>query len=316
MKKILVTGAGGSLGELTIKQLLKLEDVQITALDLRTKRYHKKIKKYHKDINIVYGDINDYNLISELVKDNDYIIHLAGVMPPLANLKVNLLKDIDYKGTENIIKAISYYNPDCFLVYPSTTSIYEKNENNLYNTKSYLKVDEDDYYSEYKLKIENLIIKKVKNYVIYRLPIVLCIEGEFIYNVNRKDNVEVITDRDVANALAVSIKDCKKINKQVFNLSDGEENRIMYRDLLIKILKSYGVNMHYIYSLIFLEKNYNVGFYSDTDKLIKKLKFKDDNIDLYFIRLKRRSKKRLIQKILAKPIIYYLNIKYNNKRVG
>ena len=120
MKKILVTGAGGTLGELTIKQLLKLEDVEITALDLRTKRYHKKIKKYRKSINIVYGDVNDYNLISDLVKENDYIIHLAGVMPPLANLKVSLLKDIDYKGTENIIKAIDYYNPDCFLLYPST----------------------------------------------------------------------------------------------------------------------------------------------------------------------------------------------------
>lgn len=108
MKKVLVTGAGGTLGKLTVEQLLKIDDVEVTTIDLRTSKYHRAMRKFRKKINIVYGDITDDNIVNELIKENDYVIHLAGVMPPLANLKSVLLNEIDYNGTENILKAISY----------------------------------------------------------------------------------------------------------------------------------------------------------------------------------------------------------------
>ena len=125
MKKVLVTGAAGSIGMLVIKYLLSEGKYEITALDLRNKRVLKKLKKYRKRINIIYGDVNDPVLIEALVKDHDYIIHLASVMPPLGDFSKNIGEIVDYNGTENIIKAINYYNNDCFLIYASTTSLYD-----------------------------------------------------------------------------------------------------------------------------------------------------------------------------------------------
>ena len=62
------------------------------------------------------------------IKENDYIIHLASIKPSMAVLKEKVTSEIDYKGTENIVRAITFYNPTCFLIYPSTTNVYGKNE--------------------------------------------------------------------------------------------------------------------------------------------------------------------------------------------
>ena len=106
MKKVLVTGASGAVGLNVIKYLLSEGKYEITALDLRVKNNSKKLKKYRRRINIIYGDINDNVLIDALVKDQDYIIHLASVLPPLSDIKKDIGEEVEYKGTENIIKAI------------------------------------------------------------------------------------------------------------------------------------------------------------------------------------------------------------------
>ena len=159
MKRVLVTGAAGVIGIKTIKYLLSEGKYEITALDLRNKSNYKKLKKYRRRINIIYGDINDKVLIEALVKDQDYIIHLASVLPPIADIKKGLSDNIEYLGTENIIKAINFYNPECFLVYASSSTIYGKKEVASIKTKANL--TENDYYSNTKLKTEELIEKRI-----------------------------------------------------------------------------------------------------------------------------------------------------------
>ena len=68
--------------------------------------------------------MNDTVLMDALVKDHDYIIHLAGIMPPLADIKKNICEEIDYKGTETLIKSLNMYNPKATLIYASSTTIY------------------------------------------------------------------------------------------------------------------------------------------------------------------------------------------------
>ena len=114
MKRVLVTGAAGSLGLLVIKYLLSEGKYEVTALDLRNKLTNRQLKRYKKRINIIYGDIADTALMEELVREHDIIIHLASVMPPLGELNKRLGEIVEYSGTENIIKAINYYNSDCF----------------------------------------------------------------------------------------------------------------------------------------------------------------------------------------------------------
>ena len=92
MKKVLVTGAAGSIGVQVIKYLLAEGKYEITALDLRNKNVIKRLKQFRKRINILYGDVNDSVLIDALVKDQDIVIHLASALPPLSNMKKGLAR--------------------------------------------------------------------------------------------------------------------------------------------------------------------------------------------------------------------------------
>ena len=307
MKKVLVTGAAGSIGAYVIKYLLSEGKYEITALDLKNKNTQKKLKRYRKRINIIYGDVNDSILMEALVKDHDYIIHLASVMPPLGDFSEKAGEIIDYFGTENIIKAINYYNSDCFLIYASTTSLYGNKIN--VNVKEKINEKELTYYSLNKYKTEQLIKKKLKNFTIFRLPLVLNnIENEpFIYHIKKNSKVEVTTNFDAAYAFVKAIDYKKELNKKIFNVGMGINGRVKYDDILKKILINYGISFKYVLSRIFLEKTYTSPILEDSNELENIIHYQNDSIYNYFKRIKNKGNKRKIQKFFAKPLIYLKN---------
>ena len=67
---------------------------------------------------------------------------------------------------------------------------------------------------------------------------------------------------------------------------------------------------------IFLSKNYNSGFYSDSNIIQKELKYQSEDLTKYIKRIKAKYKYRYISKLIAKPFIFFINLKYNKKRVG
>ena len=117
MKKVLVTGAGGTIGLQVIRFLLSEGKYEITALELKSFNVYKRLKPFRKRINIVYGDVNDNAIVDALVKDHDVVIHLAGVLPPLANVNEDLCKAIDYNGTQTIVDSIKRYSPVLLVLY-------------------------------------------------------------------------------------------------------------------------------------------------------------------------------------------------------
>lgn len=309
MKKVLVTGAGGSIGINVIKYLLSEGKYEITALDLRNKNSQKRLKRYRRRINLIYGDMNDSVLIDALVKDHDYIIHLAGVMPPIADIKHNLSEMVDYKGTENLIKAINMFNPDVYFIYASSTTIYGSIPVANVDTKS--KLTPLDYFSKTKFKIEKLIQAKVKNYVIMRIPFVLTNPetGAFMYNVKLNSTVEAITDNDAGYMFVNTLNHLNKLNKKIWNATGGEMTTDTYRYILANVLKSYGLSFKYLLTLLFVDKNFYTHTYPDSEKLENILEFRSDSLSSYYMRLKRQVKGRKIARFLAKPFVLALNRK-------
>jgi len=307
MKKILVTGAAGSVGLAVIKYLLIEGRYEITALDLRNKKVLKKLKKYRKRINVIYGDVTDNILMEALVRDHDVIIHLASVMPPLGDFSKKIGELIDYSGTENIIKAINYYNKNCYLIYASTTSLYDNSLSG--NIKEKIIEQELSNYNLNKYNTENLIRKKLKNYTILRLPLVLnnIINETFMFNIKKNLIVEVTTNLDAAYAFVKAIDYQKELNKKVFNVGLGVEGRIKYNDILKNILKYHGISLRYFLSRIFLEKNYYSPVLTDSDELDNIIHYRTDSLYNYYRRLRNKGKKRKLRKFLAKPLIYLKN---------
>lgn len=309
LKKVLVTGAGGSVGINVIKYLLSEGKYEITALDLRNKKSQKRLKRYRRRINLIYGDMNDSILMDALVKDHDYIIHLASFLPPIADIKHNISEMIDYRGTESIIKSMNMYNPNAYFIYASSTTIYGNVEKANKDTKP--KLTPLDYYSKTKFKIEKLIEDKVKNYTIIRLPLVLTNpkNGAFMYNVKLNNQVEAITDNDAGYLFASAINHSRKLNRKVWNGTGGEMTTDTYRSILANVLKIYGLSFKYLLTLLFIDKNFYTHTYEDSDELESILEFRSDSLSSYYMRLKRQVKGRRIARLLAKPVAAYLTRK-------
>ena len=221
MKKVLIFGAAGNIGLELIKYLLSEGKYEITAVDLKNRRSYKSLKKYRRRINIIYGDMNDHLLIDNLVNNHDYIYLLAGVIPPLGDLKKTLLKEMEYNGIKNVLRGVKAYNSNAKIIYLSSTSIYGLQENVTVKTKP--KYDEFDYYIKNKLDCENLIKKSAKNDVSYRIPAVL---GNFIndypiYNIKANTKFEVITNSDCAYGLVKTLDNYDKVNKHIYNMTGG-----------------------------------------------------------------------------------------------
>ena len=306
MKKVLVIGAAGSIGSCLIKYLLSEGKYEITALDLKTKNVYKRLHKYRHRINIVYGDVLDRNLLEPLVKDANIVIHLATCLPPLAEYKKSLVDLIDYSSTENIVRAINYYNPKCLLIYASSTSLYSKD---ITDVNERLKVNESRYFDSAKLASEKLISKKVKRFIILRVPLVLSDlrKDPFIYNIKGNEPLEVITKEDAGYAFCASIDKVNKLNNKIIDIGGGQTCRCSYNELLVNILKYHGLSWKYILTLFFGEKNYTSPVLTDSDDSNKILGYRNDSLQSYYMRQKRRSKNRKLSIIIAKPFVYFIN---------
>ncbi len=302
MKRILVTGASGSLGRWVIKYLLSEGKYEITALDLKNKESLHYLKKYHKRINIIYGNIEDPNLIDALIKEHDFVIHLAGCLPPLCNLSPIFGEKLDYKGTENIVRSISFYNPECFMIYPSTTTLYKTSEQAI-TSSSKVEYDKEDYFSATKYACEKLIQKKLPNYVILRMPFVL--EDEFpkqmIHLYKENELVEWITSRDAAYGMVKCIEHKTDINKKIKILSGGASCRINSTELAIYLLDTCGYKHHEIQDTIFNPYKYNGHIFKEDKKMNELLHYQNDTIESYKMRLKKNNKHHYIARLLAKP---------------
>ncbi len=316
MKKVLVTGAAGTVGLQVIRFLLSEGKYEITALELRNRQVYKRLKPFRKRINIVYGDVNDEAIVDALVKDHDVVIHLAGVLPPLANVRDDLCKEIDLNGTKTIVDSIKDYNPECYFLYASSTSVYGKQKDyEDINKKSLglVDIDEYDYYSKYKLECEKYIKSNIKNFSILRLAYILGDPGpeNLIYNVPLDCNMEVLSAEDAGYAFVCAIDYKKKLNKKIFNVGGGEKFRTKYVDYLINIFNTYGLSLKFIASWLMAEKNYSGGYYTDGDELEEVLHFRSKNLDVYYNTLLKYKYKasRIIPRLLARPFVW----KYSRK---
>ena len=309
MKKVLVTGAGGTIGLQVIRFLLSEGKYEITALELKNINVYRRLKPFRKRINIVYGDVNDEAIVDALIKDHDVVIHLAGVLPPIANINEELCKEIDYNGTKTIVDSIKNYNQDCYLLYASSTSIYGKQSDykNI-DKKSKFNIDEFDFYSQNKVECEKYIRSNIKNFSILRLAYILGDPGPegLIYNVPLDCEMEVLSAEDAGYAFVCAIDYKKKLNKKVFNVSGGEKFRTTYKECVEKVFRTYGISLKFLASWLMAEKNYHGGYYKDGDELENLIHFRSKNLSVYYNNTLARYKNkisRFIPRLLAKPFI-------------
>ena len=125
--RFLVTGGAGFIGSHLTDRLLT-DRYQVKVLDDSSTGRLENINQYKGNSNFEYvdGSVLNQGLLESIVKDVDYIFHLAAavgvfniVNHPLASLVTNI------RGTENILEAALKNNTPVFL--SSSSEVYGKN---------------------------------------------------------------------------------------------------------------------------------------------------------------------------------------------
>ena len=124
--KYLLTGGAGFIGSHLTEKLLQSKNDVVILDNLSTGRDSNLVNVKDK-IKFVNDNVLNKEVISKLVSESDYVIHLAaalGVMnivnKPLESMKTNL------QGTELILEAADKHNKPILIT--STSEIYGKNE--------------------------------------------------------------------------------------------------------------------------------------------------------------------------------------------
>lgn len=297
MKNVLVTGAAGSLGMQVVKYLLTEGKYNITMVDLDNTNTKNNFKKYKKRCKTIVGDLNDQNFVDNIVKGHDVIIHLASLYPHYLEFNQELSKDIELNMTENLVRAINYYNSKCKLVFASTTSVYGdklKSYNVNCNIKNYF----INNWTRCKFKSEELIKDKIKDYTIIRLPLMLGkIKEDYMnYQIKRDSIITTITKED-AGYLFVRVLDKKRSCKnKIINASGSDDFIMSYEELIKRIIHNGEFNTNLVLTQTFLEKNYYSPVCNDTDYYAKLLKYQNDTFNNYLARNASHTKKKRFNK--------------------
>ena len=124
MNKVLITGACGFIGSHLVEYFVN-KSIKVLAYDKYN--FSSNIgwltnNKNIKNTEIILGDINDYSLTNKLIREVDYVIHLAALISiphsykkPEEHLTTNIL------GTFNVLEAVKKYKKKCIITSTSET---------------------------------------------------------------------------------------------------------------------------------------------------------------------------------------------------
>lgn len=313
MKQILLTGAAGSVGYETLKQLVQ-RGYEVNVLELPTKKNKKRLKPFMEKVHIFYGDINDPVIVRAALQGVAVVIHLAAIIPPLVDLKPELTRKVNFYGTKTLLEELKDQNSEGFFIYASSVSVYgDRTSEPWIQVGDPLLPSEGDYYAQTKIETEKLIQEMGLSYTIFRLTGIMGHPAidPLMFHMPLDTKLEIASTQDTGFAFAEAVSHQKELEGQIFNLGGGAACRTTYREFLIQMFQIYGLNYHYMKEVAFAEQNFHCGYFLDGDILDDILHFRNDTLDTYYQRVKEETKgvTRFFSKIFSRPVIYFLSKK-------
>lgn len=129
--RALITGGMGFLGSNLAIRLVEA-GANVTIIDAMIPGYGGNlfnIEPIKDQVTVNFSDIRDNNVMNYLVRDQDFVFHLAGQVDHIMSMKDPFPDiDINVKGTAILLEACRYHSPGAKLVYTGTRGQYGKPE--------------------------------------------------------------------------------------------------------------------------------------------------------------------------------------------
>ncbi len=282
--RVLVTGGAGSLGRAIISELSSVPDSPvIRAFDLPLVDFGA-LSDLPK-VELVKGDINDIELLQEVVRGVDAVIHLAAILPPRSEYDQMKTLRINVGGTEALVKSLRRANRTCRIVFSSSTAVYGDTSREDAPVRPDHHLAPCDVYSESKVLAENLIRASEIPYTILRISGIAVpelVELPDRLPFRRDQRVEFISRDDVSlafiNALSGGCEDA------TFNIAGGASWQMRGEEYVEKLYGFLGVSEEAQYS-----ESYTWLDWYDTEGSQGALRYQETDLDVFVNRLKKTA---------------------------
>ncbi|MFB9058269.1 NAD-dependent epimerase/dehydratase family protein [Mariniflexile ostreae] len=310
-KHILITGVSGTVGFEVLKQLIDKACYDITVFDKKTKTSIRKLTPYQDKLKIVFGDITDPKDFDEIKTPVDVVIHLAAIIPPLADDVPELAQQVNTQGTKNLIEHLEQHAPNAFFMYSSSISVYGDRVKTPYiKVTDPLVPSEGDAYADTKIASEKRVQNCKLNWTIFRLAAIMGNHkvSKLMFHQPLNTALEIATPQDTARAFVNGIEKQNLLSKRIFNLGGGETCRIGYAHFLERSFAIFGLGKLDFPHHAFADKNFHCGYYADWEDLNKIVHFRHHTLEDYFKTERRKvsSFKKNMASLFRRPIKWYL----------
>ncbi|MEQ1735138.1 MAG: NAD(P)-dependent oxidoreductase [Rhodoglobus sp.] len=295
---VLLTGATGSMGSATLRELLGRRDrfdVVILARDSGQAR--RALRKYRAEpgLRIVWGDLRDYDTVLECVTGADFVLHTAALISPAADRDPVLTEQVNVGSIRNILRAIAEQpDPDAVrLVSVGSVAMYGSRLPPIHWGRVGDPVTPaiGDHYAVSKIDAERLVVESgLAHWVCLRqtficIPRLLSLMHPIMFHQPLTTRFEFVTARDsgrlMANACEADVP--REFWRRVYNIGGGERCRVSYVEYLDRIFGALGLGR--LAQLTernwFAVKNFHCLWYLDSDELDDYLHFRRDGLDEY-----------------------------------
>ena len=273
--RVLITGGAGRLGITVCKAFLH-DGFQVRAFDLDTPVNQKSVKRLNGKAEVMWGDITRPDSVKKALKGVDAVVHMAGILPPVAYEKPKLAAKVNVDGTRIIVDMIKERGGNIPFLFTSSVAAFgptpgasqplcpEKTEPNPKGA-----------YGETKLQAEHIIKESGIDYVILRLTATMYLSFSIsdlkrMFTVPLNNRVEYCHPNDTASAILNAIKDFDSVKGKILVISGGAEQRMLYKDMIRSMMGIMGLPLPPAHK--FTTEPYYLDWY-DTTKAQELLKF-------------------------------------------
>jgi nucleoside-diphosphate-sugar epimerase len=275
MMRVLITGGAGRLGTIVCNAFLR-DGFQVRVFDLDTPNNRKSVKQLCENAEVQWGDVTQPDSVRKALDGVDAVIHMAGILPPVAYEKPELAAKVNVGGTKIIVDLLKQQGRQIPFVFTSSVAAFGPTpaatepicpEKSVPNPKG--------AYGETKLQAENLIKESGVECVILRLTATMYLSFSVsdlkrMFTIPLTNRVEYCHPNDTATAILNAIKNFDEAKGHTLVISGGPKQRMLYKDMVGAILRVLGLPLPPASK--FTKEPYYLDWY-DTAKAQKLLKF-------------------------------------------
>jgi nucleoside-diphosphate-sugar epimerase len=279
-KRVLLTGASGSMGGEAFKELLRRRDKYDIVLLLRPSKKNKKVfARYEgqEGIKVVWGDLCSADDVLEAVNGVDHVLHPAAFIAPAADRNPPQCKRINFGGTQNIIAAIKQQpnnGDNVRLVSVASVAMYGDRLRPIHMLKvgDPLKPSVGDFYATTKMAAERAVIESgLKYWAVLRqtyiaIPNTLSLIDPIMYHQPLDTHIEFITSQDAGYGLVQTLETPDDFYGRVYNMGGGPSCRVVFQDMMRDIFRIFGLRDYkkLLRRNWFALRNFHCGWYEDS----------------------------------------------------